>query len=59
MIINRRGMNETHARNERLNLGKERAVRAPLSTARKISLFLIFKAKTPVVTESDGDRYEF
>ncbi len=40
-------MNETQARKERLNFGKERAARAPLSTAKKTSLFLIFKAKIP------------
>ena len=43
--MRRRGMREIQARKERLNLGKEKAARAPLDKARKISLILIFKDK--------------
>jgi len=42
-IMRRRGMREIQARKERLNLGKEKAARAPLNKAREISLILIFK----------------
>lgn len=38
-------MREIQAKKERLNFGKERAVRIPLDMARNISINLIFKIK--------------
>jgi hypothetical protein len=43
----RRGMRQTQPRKTRENLGKERAARTPLDTARRISLILAFKIWTP------------
>jgi hypothetical protein len=47
-------MREIQAKKERLNLGKERAVKTPLEMTRTMSGILTFKSGTPVGLSFSG-----